>query len=203
MAYDSNICTLSDVKSRLGIASSEDEHDELLHRIILGFEAAFESYVQRRLILNSADQTEHFTGLGPWLRTSRYPVVSITSIKESYAYDFDSADALVADTDYRLKADKGLILRIGCDWPPVVDSVEIQYRGGFSPADSVLGEGEFAMPADLREALISQVTMVFKRRNDIGLSGISVEGGSFSKFTSYDLLPLVKDVLDSYRRLAI
>jgi hypothetical protein len=198
-----NICTLSDIKTRLGIASDSTEYDAVINAIIPGIEKYFDTYTGRNLVLNSVDVIEYAAGGSPWIRTRRFPVVSITSIKEAFDYDFANADSLLADTDYRLKADSGLILRLHRSWLDTFDGVEVKYKGGYKPAGQTPAAGETAMPDDLREAAISQSCLVFKRRDDIGLSGTSFDGGSFSKFTSFDLLPMVKDILESYRRVSL
>jgi len=192
------ICTLTDVKDRLGLSGTD--HDQAIERIISGLDSIFESYAHRILLVNAAETTEYYTGLGVRLQLKRYPVVSITSVKQAYDYDFDSADALGADTDYRLITANGILYRINAFWPEVEQGIQIIYRGGYCSAGQAPGEGEFAMPADLREAAIEQACFLFKRRDDIGLSGVSAEGGSISKFSPMDLLPMVKKILDSYRR---
>ena len=192
------ICTLSDVKDRLGLSGTD--HDQAIERIISGLAAIFEGYAHRILLVNAAETTEYYTGLGTRLQLKRYPVVSIASVRQAYDYDFDSADALDADTDYRLITANGILYRINAFWPEVEQGIQVIYRGGYCSAGQTPGEGEFAMPADLREAAIEQSCFLFKRRDDIGLSGVSAEGGSISKFSPMDLLPMVKKILDSYRR---
>jgi len=194
------ICTIEDVKGRLGIDNTD--HDSMLGRIISGLEGIFNSYCRRLLLLSSTDVTEYYTGGASYLNLKRYPVVSITSVKESYDYDFDSADALVADSDYRLVGGgkNGILYRIYSSWYDFDDSIQVIYKGGFCSAGQTPGEGEFVLPADLREAAIEQASFLFKRKDDIGLSSVGFEGGSISKFSPMDLLPMVKKTLDDYVR---
>ncbi len=194
------ICTLADVKDRLG--ETQTDYDTAINRIITGLESIFNEYTRRTLIVNAADVTEYQTAIGRYLQLARYPVVSITSIKQALDYDFDSADAMTADTDYRLVAGgkKGIIYRIYSSWFETADSVQAIYRGGYCSAGQTPGDGEFALPADLREAAIEQASFIFKRKDDIGLTGVGFEGGSISKFGSMDLLPMVKKILDNYKK---
>jgi hypothetical protein len=194
------ICTLADVKGRLGLTLTDN--DSLLNRIILGIEEIFNNETRRHLIVNAADVTEYYTGTGPHLQLNRYPVVSITSIKEALDYDFTNADVLVLNTDYRIIAGgkNGIIYCPYGIWSSVEDSIEIIYRGGYCSAGQIPGEGEISLPADLREAAIEEVSFIFKRKDDIGLSSVSFEGGSFGSFSSIELLPMVKAVLQRYRR---
>lgn len=197
------ICTLADVKDRL--AETDTENDSTINRVILGLEEIFEAYTNRKLLVNSVDVTEYYSACGSRLQVSRYPVVSVTSIKQALDYDFDNADALVENTGYRLisTGKNGIIYRVHMDWFSIADSIQIIYRGGFCPAGQAPGTGETAMPNDLREAAIEQACFIFKRMDDIGLSGVSIEGGSMSKFTAMDLLPMVKKILDNYRRVRL
>jgi hypothetical protein len=194
------ICTLADVKERLGLTNTGN--DIAIARIISNLESVFNSYTRRTLIAPGADVTEYYTGQGNRLQLARYPVISVTSIKEALDYDFDSATALTVDSDYRLvrAGANGIIYRPYGSWPSVEDSVQAIYRGGYCPAGQAPGDGEFALPSDLREASIEQASFLFKRRDDIGLTGVSFEGGSISKFSAMDLLPMVKKILDAYRR---
>jgi len=196
------ICTLSDVKDRLGITDTET--DSLINRIILGIEAMFNSFTNRKLLLNSTDETYYFSGDGRHrVVLPRYPVVSITSIKESYDYDFDNTDSLIANTDYRLIAETGVICRIASTWCNYEDGVQVVYKGGYVAAGQTPGDGQTAMPADLREAAIEQASYIYKRKHDIGLTAQSFDGGSINKFAPIDLLPLVKTILDNYRRISL
>ena len=194
------ICTLTDVKDRLGITNTEN--DTMLNRLISNIEDIFNNYTKRKLLLNAAAVTEYYTGQGRYLQLDRYPVVSITSIKQALDYDFDNVDALIVNEGYRLLSagKNGIIISIYLNWAETPDSIQVVYTGGYCSAGQTPGDGEYAMPADLREAAIEQVTFFFKRKDDIGLSGVGFQGGSISKFSAMDLLPIVKNILDSYRK---
>jgi len=195
------ICTLADVKNRLGI--TDTENDATLARLITGIEDLFESYCRRPLIVTAADVTEYYGCQGgQLLQLDRYPLVSISSIKLTCDYDFDSADAMTEDDEYRIiKGGRtGIVSRIYAGWPEMPDAVQVIYRGGYCSAGQAPGEGEHQLPADLREAAIEQASFIFKRRDDIGLSGVGFQGGDISKFSAIDLLPMVKKTLDNYRR---
>ena len=193
------VCTLADVKERLGIGNTD--HDSVLSRLIAGLEGIFNNHIGRDLIVTAADVTEYYSGCGQYLQLKRYPVVEITSIKEALDYDFDSADALVANENCRLVNGgvNGIVFRCYGWWYETPDSIQVVYRGGFAAAGVTPGSGETALPDAIREAAIEQATFLFKRRDDLGLSGVSFEGGSIQKFAPVDLLPLVKKVLDDYR----
>lgn len=194
------ICTLADVKDRLGL--DKTDYDQVINRIIVGMEAIFDRQTNRELIVTAADVTDYCAGMGTMLQLKRYPIVSLTSIKEALDFDFASATALVANTDYRqlTGGERGILYRMYMNWSQVPDSVQIIYRGGYCPADQTPGANEHALPGDLREAAIEQASFIFKRRDDIGLSGVGFEGGSISKFSAMKLLPMVEEILKKYRR---
>lgn len=196
---EGRICTLADVKERLGLANTD--HDDTLIRLILSCEGLFNTFVGRELLQPAADVTEYYTGCGDHLQLKRYPIIAITSIKEALDYDFASADALVADEAYRILNDgvNGILFRIYGAWFDTPDATQVIYRGGYCAVSESPGDGETALPDDIREAAIEQAGFLFKRRDDLGLSAISFEGGSISKFSAIDLLPMVKKTLDRYR----
>ena len=195
------LCTLDDVKSRLGMTTADN--DVLFCRIIAGVEAVFNKHTMRTLVAPAFDVTEYYTGQGPYLQLNNYPIISITSIKEALDYDFASATALIANSEYRMVSGgkNGILYKLfNIPWYGVTDTVEAKYRGGFCAAGITPGTGEFAMPDDLREAAILQSTLVFKRKDDIGLSSVGAQGGSASKFADMELLPMVKEILKDYIR---
>ena len=206
MADSSNarICTLADVKDRLGMTDKTD-CDAIINSIITGIETMFVGYCNRELIQPAADVTEYFTGNGDYIQLNRYPIINITSIKQSVDYDFTDADILVANDDYRLinGGKKGIIRAISSYWLRLDDSIQVIYRGGYCPVGQTPAAGEIALPADIREAAIIQATFMFKRKDDPGLSSINFQSGSISKFADMDLLPIVKNVLDNYKRVQL
>lgn len=201
------LCTITDIKTRLGLAAST-EFDTLMTAIVAGVSAMADRYCNRVLLAPTADVTEYYAGGCDLLWVNYYPIMSVTSIKESYGdYDFAGADALVADSDYRLlKGGRtGIIKRLYTDWPDIDDAVQIVYRGGYLAAGETPAEGsdDIVLPDDLREAAILQSCLLFKRRDDIGLSSQSFQGGSLNVFSKLDFEPLVKQTLDAYRRVTL
>jgi hypothetical protein len=196
------LCTLQDIKDRLAI--SDTDYDSMITAIIAGITGIFEGHCQRPLVITAADIVENYTGLSNYLKLNRYPVVSITSIIETWDYSFDETP-LTANTDYRLinVGKNGLLYRLYMSWRDLADSIQVTYRGGYTAAGDVPGEGETAIPDALKEAAILQCCFVFKRRDDIGLSAVSFDGAGFQKFSAIKLLPMVSDVLNSYRRITL
>ncbi len=194
------VCTTDDVKTRLGI--SDSDYDVMIAAIIAGLTGRFDAFCGRTLLQTAADVIEYYTGLGQYLQLNRYPLIAITSVKEAWDRDFDNADALTAEEDYwpMSLGKNGILYRNMTRWPVRPDSIQVIYRGGYAAAGEEAGSSETALPAEIREAAIMQASLVFKRRDDIGLSGVGFEGGSMNKFQAMKLLPDVEDVLKQYRR---
>lgn len=197
-----DICTLNDVKTRLGYDLTNDEHDAGLTSVIEGIQGIFESTCRRKLIVTAADVTECYTGLSDLLMVKRYPIVSVTSIKESWDYDFDNEDALTVNTNFRILSggESGVIKRRYARWINEDDGIQIVYRGGYCAAGVVPSAGEVALPAELREAAIEQSSFIYKRKDDIGLSAESFGNASMTKYAKIELLPGVRETLKRYGR---
>jgi hypothetical protein len=199
------LCLITDIKTRLGIGA---EFDTILTAIVAGTTGLFEAFCNRKLILPAANVTEYLPGGGEFIQLRCYPIVSITTLKETYGdFDFTNATALVANTDYRIVAGgmTGIIQRMYTAFPDGLDAVQAVYKGGYVASGTSPSTGETAVPADLKELAILQCCHLFKRRDDIGLSSVSAMGGNVSVFAELDLLPLVKDGLrrGGHMRLAI
>lgn len=93
---------------------------------------------------------------------------------------YDSTTLLVRDTDYFVNEEEGVIEKgsIGCFYRGM-QTVKVAYTGGYATAD---GQG---VPALLRGAALYQAKMMFDRRDELGISSRSLEGGSMN------LLPLI------------
>jgi hypothetical protein len=59
------------------------------------------------------------------------------------------------------------------------------------------------LPEDLKLALLEQISYVWRRRNDPGLSSVTYPDGSVNKFQLKKFLSQVQVTLDAYRRTAI
>jgi len=194
------VCTTDDVKTRLAISKSD--YDVMIAAIITGLTGRFDAFCGRTLLQPAADVTEYYTGGSPYMQLDRYPLVSITSIKEAWDRDFDNATAITAEEDYWPMGlgKNGILFREAVVWPRKPDSIQVIYRGGYAAAGEEPGEGEISLPAEIREAGIQQASLIYKRRDDIGLSAVGFEGGSMNKFAALKLLPDVESVLKQYRR---
>ncbi|HOQ06044.1 MAG TPA: hypothetical protein PKY88_12620 [Anaerohalosphaeraceae bacterium] len=200
------LCTLEQIRQRLGVTSLSAEESAVLTGLIGSVTAMAEQYCHRGLVLPEEPVTEVYTGGTPYLRLRAFPIAGLQSIRIAADWDFDSAEPLVS-SEYRLlqSGRSGIVYRVDLPWPAEPpDSIQVVYRGGYVPAGSEpASSAEVPMPADLQESAVEQVSFLFKRKDDIGLSGVSFQGGSFSKFENIDLLPQVKRIWDAYKRIVL
>lgn len=92
----------------------------------------------------------------------------------------DFTTPLTRDVDYSVDTDLGIIERpTATGFYQGLNAVKVSYWGGFLTGD---GQG---LPPLLKGAALDQAKMMFDRREELGVSSRSVEGGSLS------LLPLI------------
>jgi hypothetical protein len=69
--------------------------------------------------------------------------------------------------------------------------------------DADLDENTYVPDLSLTRAILMQATYEWRRRNDLGLTSMTMPDGSINKFTVDGWLPEVKKIIDNYRRLNI
>lgn len=198
-----SLCTLAQLKSRLGISDSDS--DTLLGEIITGVSAQLQGQggCGRQLALDSG-RVEYINVAEQRMASiwvDRYPIASITEVKEALYEQFDDADALTVNESYQFNPDTGELRRIGW-WLYGMRTVKVTYDGGYVLPDDVAGEGETELPAEIVEAAIEQASFVYQRRDSLGLTSVGSQGGSASAYAQDKLLPGVAETMKGFRRYA-
>lgn len=106
---------------------------------------------------------------------------------------YDSAALLTEGTDYFLFENEGKIEKEGDCFVPGTKTVKVTYTGGYLTKDGV------GVPDDLKLAAITQTKIFFDRREEWGVTGRSLEGGSVSMLNILTLPKQVTLLLDAYR----
>jgi len=144
-----SLCSLTLVKSLLGIESTDTDYDTVLGQLITGVSARIARAAGRvwegRPALEYASRVEYVTV--PEARThvlllSAYPVVSVSEVKEGLQGDY--GDALTADTDYQVNAAAGMLYRVGW-WMTGTLAVKVTHAGGYTFADDWVGEDTYVV----------------------------------------------------------
>lgn len=198
------LCDLTtDVKSSiLSQLSGISTHDTLLTTFIKAFSgggdilklAGAEQYCSR--MFASGTYTEYFSSDGSQTKIPvlAYPITSITNIWVDSERTFGDSTKLTA-SDYVADQRGGPYIRLKYSTFSVgIDNIKVTYAGG-------LAANTTAVPDDLRLACMLQVAFWFQRREQLGLAGASMPGGSLSVFSPTNYLPQVRAILNSYIRM--
>lgn len=107
---------------------------------------------------------------------------------------YTSADLLVNGTDYFVHEDEGVIEMVG-SFGGGPKTVKCTYTGGYLTAAGV------GTPDDIRLAAVAQAKIIFDRREELGVTSRSQEGGSVTMLSLLTLPRAVTMILDPYRLL--
>ena len=187
------LISIDDLKTFL--EEDDADFDAQLNQIIPQVSSQIETYLNREL--KEAARTEYFSG------GRRYYYVSAFPINPSPAPIVTEDDVTQTDNeDYFIFENDGLFefQYETNNWRPKI--IKITWTGGYAEVDVDEGEGEelvLSVPDDMKQACIQQCAYVFKRRRDLGHSGVSTPNGNISYTAAIDLLPNVKTILDPHR----
>ncbi len=193
------ICTREQVLNHLRLSDNKKDEVEI-DRLIPAAQAMFERYCNR--LFDEATYTEFYNGDSTdKLFVKNGPIISVTSIHDDNDHAY-GADTLIAVTDYGTINDIYIQLFGGSWFQTGVNNVKIIYIAGYGGA---AGGGSIAVPADLTQASIEQISWMFKRGKQhlYGISGKTLEDSSFQLLEQGGLLPSVKTILDGYRRINV
>lgn len=187
-----DLVTLEDVKEEGEISGAQ--LDGRILRRIDSVTASAEAYCMRTFAL--ATHTEHHDIISnpSFFYVNSPPWVSITTLthnEQVAAVTIDADEDVIDETEYK---DAGLIELFNGEsvFYSGDASVKIVYSGGWD---------EETFPADLKEALVSQILFELDHRERIGIASQSADGVSVSYDEVSGFASQVKVVLDRYRRL--
>lgn len=194
-----NLCQLTTVKSRLGIASHDVDDDALLNGFIALVGSRFEREC-RRQFGRTAGATQEFDGDVTELLLDRYPVESVSA----FALKDNETDGFVAQSgvDYILRAaSNGVKCLVTLESPlgSMRQRLQVTYTGGYVLPGTTPGAGQSALPDDLERAAVEQVVHFYRLRDKLGLVNASGEGAAINIQTE-ELLPVVRNTLKLYER---
>jgi hypothetical protein len=124
--------TLKQVKDKMGWSLTETQHDVLIEGLILAAESRVNMMAGTEPHgLDVTTWTEHRSGGNPSIILDRHPIVSITTLHDDPAHEFD-ATSLVASTDYFISdAAAGIVMmKVGC-FLHGKNNVKVVYEGGW------------------------------------------------------------------------
>lgn len=193
-----SLCTIEDVKLLFDSFPTNDE--PIIEMLIETFSQRAEIETERKFRKSTAASptVETFSPKqGKWhYRTERFPIDSITSIKQAIDGNYNSGETLESD-DYTFDSESGLVKMRWTSFMEGENSVQITYAGGLA-----LDVG--AVPMDLRWAAARQVSYWYQRRKMPGVVEVQVSRhGKESIMNPMDLLPEVYATLENYKPVYI
>jgi hypothetical protein len=190
------LCQLTDLKTRLRIAEADVVDDAVLEAFIAGTSGRFARECNR-IFDYSATATYDFRGDEMDLVVDRYPIVSVTS----FSLKTTETGGFVAQTapDYVVNPTRNII-ELATTLGTSRQIGRVTFAGGYVLPGTTPSEGQTALPDEIEQAAIEQCAYWYQRKDQLGLTSVSGEGGSISQFAALDLLPGVTKVLKKYER---
>lgn len=205
-SYD--LVTLAQAKQSLEIETADTTHDALLRQLIARASDTFARACDRVFALEEVEETFRFNTSTEALRLSHYPVVEITDVTVS--------GGALADTDYFVDADKGLLYNDSfCGrWGSAFQfsrmvKVVVNYTGGFVLPGGEEPEGSRLLPADVTAAVLALISVNYldiTSARDSDLRSEDIPGvisqtfASSTSTTSSEAFPApVSDAIARYR----
>lgn len=193
-----NLTTTARVKSLLSNTASSS--DAIINMIVSGVSVTIGNYLNRHA--EKVARTEYYD-VEPFqqmLQLRGFPVASspVAALTNDVNREFTGVTAIDAG-DYYLNLARGSVEFDQVALVPGPGVMKVVYTGGLASSTSALitAYPEIALAADL------QAAWLYKRRDVLGTSGISGEGGSISFDNMVGLIPTVKEMLRPYRLLNV
>ena len=189
------LAALSTVKARLTITDTTD--DTLLGNLLELCTGRFNRFCNR-VFARVASATYEFGGDEQRLVPPSYPVESVAT----WALKSNETDGYVTQTgvDYLIR--RGCVLELAVPLGTASELGRITYTGGYVLPGTTPTGSQTALPDEIEHACVEQVAFWYQNRHRLGLANVGGEGGSVTQLNpTEDLLPTVKAVLQSYRRL--
>jgi len=183
------ILSLSDIKTHVGVESTDTSYDAVLTLIGGAVEGFAEKYLDRYLAKTDYEEL-HVTSIGSiWLHNT--PIASIASVKTGATAKEDEMKTL-RNNDYMVNEKTGHLTIF--DYVQGVPSfVLVSYNGGYT-----------TLPNDLKFALLEQIKYWFGlyKSGSEAVTQVNVLGTSIQIAKPDDWLPFVKSILQKYRRIS-
>lgn len=194
-----DLCLLADVKTWLGLTSTND--DNLLSSLITNVSQRILSILQRDAIVSAA-YTETYDGTGtPSLALLHYPVTGVTSLTINDAPIVASPDGVVSGYVF----DKFSLKLVGscAAWAlqPGVFGAPYTFIKGSQNVVVKYTAGYAAVPFDLAEAAKDWVAFRYRQKGWIGIKSKHISTGESVTLDGGAVPDFVREALHPYKRL--
>ncbi len=179
------LAKLSDFRDLMGWTATDN--DALAEQLLARASATAARLARRKSLLRQAGVVEFPHPGVEYVRVVRvayFPIESVTSVKQLYwsgtDAEFTTAEALVENEDYVVRAELGELERIIGDWCTRPRALRIEYTGGYAdpssdpmPADAILP------PDDLQHGVLMEAQRLWHQRNMAGIDRVDLgQGGA-------------------------
>lgn len=183
------LASLAQLKTQLGIISSETKYDAKLTLFLNAASSWVETYCERKfesqsyVELINGNRTNYFI-------TDQWPIISVTELRISSNRDWASPTSLIPATDYGVSSDGIGITYYPGYLPQGYDNVRLTYVAGYA-----------TIPSDLQLATIwaAEWFYLHNNRGDMGRTTASKTGESVGVLS--EVPQMIKQIIDPYRRM--
>lgn len=192
-----DLTTLDRVKRLIGAQPDDVAADGVLAQLITAVSAETEQALDRRTQSGVA-RTEYFSPR--WgqriFPLNAWPNASVTSVVEAYDRDYDNGTTLEAES--YVVDDMGCLHIDGWTCGGGVRTLRVIHTGGMAATPSAFA---IAYP-DLASAVDHQIVFLYRKKDALGLSFLSMQGtsASFGVGERLEFQPLLKDAVRRHRR---
>ncbi|MGM0882602.1 MAG: head-tail connector protein [Bacillota bacterium] len=174
------LTTLQAAKEYLRIPVTETMDDALIESLINAVSGQMDGYCKRNLKQQVYTDKEYDGNDRSTLLLGEYPIASITSVKID--------DVIVPASEYKIRKDRGALVRLDSKWPEGIMNVKISFTAGLS-----------TVPANMELACKHLVMFYYKT----DLADFSKTFGEGFVLRPEGLPRQIKFLLAPYRRVLI
>ena len=192
-----DLTTLARVKNIL--KDDGTQNDVLIDQLIDAVSLQIERILNRHTMESARTEQYDIVPRQQVFMLRGFPVLASPAavVKNSLSRDFAAASA-IASTSYYLDAPRGIlnIDLIGLAWGP--GTLQVAYTGGLADTtvNLVANYPNIATACDL------QVAHLIQRKDELGLSSFSAEGGSVVVAIQAGLIKVAEQLIQPYKRMA-
>jgi hypothetical protein len=173
---------LAQVKTFLGIAPDDLSADDLLTDMILRGSEAVCGFLNHRVLSHDASEERDGTGSNRMM-FGQWPVTAVQTVRVNGIAI--AAQAGIGQPGYRFTPT--MLVLDGYRFTRGWANVELAYTAGWAE-----------VPADIAQAVIEVVALMYRRRDHIDVSSKSLAGETVSYITA-EIPPSAKQALENYR----
>lgn len=191
------LCTLQDVKTRVGKATTDTKDDEAIRQVIPAVSASIEDFIDRYVENTTHVEVFNVESRQRVFFLKGYPVSSITTVHNDLDRLFSTSTVVDSD-EYTCNLDDG-ILYFEPGYPALTGwrVLQVTYAGGIAEdTDDLETTNEGLI---LREAALLQAAYLLRTRTSIG--AVSEAGGELGSITWHRGDNFIPEVLAKLRPL--